>query len=286
MCFNEGREWNSDTARLINKFDVYICELGDPGDSNTLGKTRPCVIISSNDINDPRSGQYMIAPIRTEHTVMVTDENVEYIVAEKFKLGRMYVPVLMDGYRFIDVTQSRQVPSSKILNYKGTIINPDVRTRLNNSLMRLLFSTEELNKFANPINDTEVAEPMNLCNHLDINGESAIVRDSDGIVSCKICGDQFKDFSIMEKGIEEPNKEEIEIVEDDQLSEYEENETKRSKKKKSGTAFPLGFSKYYELYKKDKITISQLAKKLNKGRSTVYYYLKKYEELHPELVTK
>ena len=29
MCmYYEGREFNSDTARLIHKFDIYFCDLG------------------------------------------------------------------------------------------------------------------------------------------------------------------------------------------------------------------------------------------------------------------
>ena len=84
----------------------------------------------------------MVVPMRTEHGVEVNEDNIEDIVNEKIKLGRIYVPVLMnptDGYRFLDITQLRQIPSCNIFNYKGTIINPKVRERINTCLIQLLF---------------------------------------------------------------------------------------------------------------------------------------------------
>lgn len=64
-------------------------------------------------------------------------------------------------------------------------------------------------------------------------------------------------------------------------------EEKPKKKKKSrGTSFPMGFSKYYELYSRGQMTVCQLSTKINKGTSSTYYYIKKYEEMHPELVSK
>lgn len=245
MCLYEGREFESDTARLIHKFDIYFCDLGDIGETNTLGKTRPCVIVSSDDINDPRSGQYMIAPMRTEHGVEATADNIEDIVAEKYKLGRIYVPVLMspsDGYRFIDITQMRQIPSSSILNYKGSIINPNVRERINTSLMKLLFSKDEFTI-------TETVEDVEPVVYHELEDKSTVEESSE--------------IPVEAKEIEEPKK-------------------KKSKRKSS---FPMGFSKYFQLYQKGEMTIAQVAEKLNSPRTTVYYQIKRYAELHPELVT-
>ena len=287
MCtMNEGREFKSDTARLIHKFDVYFCDLGEIGDNHTLGKTRPCVIVSSDDLNDPRSGQYMIAPIRTEHSTEVTEDNIEEIVAEKIKLGRLYIPILInpaDGYRFIDITQLRQISSSDVLSYKGTIINDKVRERINMSLMKLLFSSEEVN-ISTEEENTEVASIANICTHM-ANGESTIVRDSEIIPTCTICGQKFHDYPVT---VKEVSKGETGICENTflgfpvNIKEVEEPKKRKTKRKSS---FPMGFSKYFQLYQKGDLTISQVAEKLGSPRTTVYYQIKRYAELHPELVT-
>lgn len=48
----EKENYGSDTGRIINKFDIYLCDLGDcePISGGDIGKTRPCVIISSDDL--------------------------------------------------------------------------------------------------------------------------------------------------------------------------------------------------------------------------------------------
>lgn len=287
MCLYEGREFGSDTARLIHKFDIYFCDLGDIGETNTLGKTRPCVIVSSDDINDPRSGQYMIAPMRTEHSVEVTADNVEDVVADRYRLGRIYVPVLMspsDGYRFIDITQMRQIPSSAVLNYKGSIINPKVRERINMSIMKLLFSKDEFTITETSEENIEVEEITNICTHIAANGQSAIIINSDMVPTCSICGQKFLDYPVTTKevwkgetGICENSPLQFPVV----VKEVEEPK----KKRKSKSSFPMGFSKYFQLYQKGEMTVSQVAEKLGSPRTTVYYQLKRYAELHPELVT-
>lgn len=82
----EEDNYGSDTGRIIKKFDIYLCDLGE-GELFTsggdIGKTRPCVIISSNNFNHPKSCRYIVAPIRTEHKETITKENLEDFVMMK-----------------------------------------------------------------------------------------------------------------------------------------------------------------------------------------------------------
>ena len=147
MC----EEFNMDIGKVICKFDVYICDLGETvsefADTGMLTKKRPCVIVSSDDLNNPRNGQYKIAPIRTEHYHSeVNRENLEMIIAEKRKLGRIYVPIEMnkEDFRFIDLTQTRPISIRKIQHYVGTILNSELRRRINRDLLETSYTKDEL----------------------------------------------------------------------------------------------------------------------------------------------
>lgn len=168
MCyFENGDEFKSDVYRRINKFDIFYCDLGPIDDiainNNTLGKERPCVIVSSDELSHPKANQYIVVPIRTEHNLNVYKETLESIVKDRMKVGRVYVPIEMkaDDYRFIDITQIRQVPMCKIKNYVGTIMNPELKKRINKALFKALFSPGELklNKSEVQNNQTEIPAP-------------------------------------------------------------------------------------------------------------------------------
>ena len=145
MCIYEGIEFGSDTGRVIRKYAVWVCDLGEPVDNN-LGKKRPCVIIQSNKLNNPKQCTYIVAPIRTEHTMKVSRETLQDIVDAKRKVGRIYVPIEMDpgNFRFIDMTRLQCVYSSNILIYKFDILNSEVKKKIADTMHEILFSDEEV----------------------------------------------------------------------------------------------------------------------------------------------
>lgn len=151
MCFEQ------DIIRIVNKFDVYICDLGEitSEKGSSLGKVRPCVIISSNDFNTPFSNQYIIAPMRSESNSGVTRENLQEFISERRKVGRVYIPVSYSNgdISFIDITQMRQIDSQKLQRYIGTIGNMELRRKINASVMEVLFSRDE---FTNTYESTEI----------------------------------------------------------------------------------------------------------------------------------
>ena len=92
-------------------------------------------------------------------------------------------------------------------------------------------------------------------------------------------------FSKKELNICEDNNDEEEITIESEASIAEEPKTK-GKKPGRKSSFPTGMSKYFELYMRGELSVSEIAKKLNLKRNTVYYYINRYKELHPELVKK
>lgn len=146
MCdFYDETSTDMDVVRVIKKFDMYHCDLGDPTPErgNTLGKVRPCIIVSSDDINCIFSNQYVVVPMRTIHK-NVTDDNISEFIQNERYVGRICIPIKMDGvYRVLDINQIRQIPSTKVLKYCGSIIKPELRKNINAALMELLFARYE-----------------------------------------------------------------------------------------------------------------------------------------------
>lgn len=158
MCMYKGKEYGSDTGRIINKFDIWICDLGEPVDNN-LGKKRPCVIVQSDRFNNPKQNRYIIAPIRTEHSMDVSKDTLQNIVDARREVGRLYVPMEMDpdNFKFIDMTRIQSIPSSDIKIYKTSILSDEVKNNINAALFEVLFSDNEEIEYqkSNLINDNK-----------------------------------------------------------------------------------------------------------------------------------
>ena len=144
MCNYKGKEYVSDVARIINKFDICICDLGAPT-GNNLGKERPCVIIQSNKFNEPKQPTYIVAPIRSEHELEVSDNNLDNIVDYRRKLGRLYIPIKFSPTKtsFIDMTRMRSVYHTEVLVHKFSIINEDLKKSINDAMYELLFAEDD-----------------------------------------------------------------------------------------------------------------------------------------------
>lgn len=252
-------EFKCDMVRLLRKGDIYNCDLGENGDiqdSGLLAKNRPCVIVSSNTMNTPRQYIYQIAPIRTEH--ILEGESIEYIVSERRKQGRIYVPIEMrpGDVRFIDITQMRPIHISRISSYQGSIINDDLMIKINAAIMELYYDRDEL-----------ISSSSSTYNY------SIETVEEDKIIE-----------------IPQPQPMLIEEVEEtaEEIIEPVKAAEPKKKKKKGGRkpSFPMGFSKYYMLYKKGEITVPKLSEIFKMPLSTTYAKIKQYGELHPELDKK
>lgn len=145
MCMYEGKEYTSDVGRFIDKYDIWVCDLGEPIDNN-LGKKRPCVILQSNKLNDPKQGTYIVAPIRTEHNMKVSKETLQDIVETKKRVGRWYIPIEVDSgdFRFIDMTRMQSVYTGDILIYKYSILNSELKKKIADTMHEILLSDEEV----------------------------------------------------------------------------------------------------------------------------------------------
>lgn len=249
MCKNnyyDGTiEPNTDIYRIINKFDVYQCDLGEITENrgNTLGKVRPCVIVSSDDINCIFSNQYVVIPIRTIHDENINENNIHEYIEKERSMGRICVPIKFNNFSVLDINQIRQIPLIKIFKYMGSIVNTELQKRINSSIMELLFAKYELvdNKEINNIRNTNV---QNNLTELEL-----------------------------PISVEEIEYKPVEIT---------QPKSKRGRK----SSFPIGLSKYFELYMKKQMTVSEIAQKIGKSNSSTNYYLNKYKKLHPEICKK
>lgn len=256
MCYAEKTDVTTDVFKVINKFDIYQCNLGEPSQSrdNSLTKTRPCVIVSSDDINCVFSNQFVVVPLRTVHRD-VTDDNIQEYVNNERTLGRICIPVKMnDVIRVMDLNQIRQVPSSRVYSYVGTILNKELRKTINARLMELLFSHDEFITNNNNIQKRNARMQNNL--------EEVEVDKPEEILSPKT-----------EEPTESESVKEVELI---------------VKKRGGGRKlkFATGFSLYYRAWAEGKMKPEEIAEKTKLHITTIYAHIKKYHELHPEVEVK
>ena len=297
MCIFEGQEYYSDVARIIKKFDIYICDLGDSTDESLLNKSRPCVIVSNENNNCPKSASYLIAPIRTEHNIEFTRETVEDVVNERRKVGRIYVPIEIapDDFRFIDVTQARPIRSNKVNSYCNSIINEDLKKRINIALVEKYLSANEINEIMDTIDSEDQIYPNEIENY-EVEGVEEIEqyeedkKETNVPETFFVLYEQYKQNIITLKEasdqLQVSNDTFINLVTDyESTGAHKENLDMviKQPKKGRGTKFPTGFSLYYKSYKNKKMTVKQISEKSGLSASQIRYYIKRYETLKADM---
>lgn len=308
--------YESDTGRIIKKFDIYICDLGEMQQVSgaVLGKQRPCVILSSDNVNDHLQNWYKIAPIRTEHEFDVAKENAQEIVNERRKKGRLYVPITMgkDGVRFIDISQTTHVPSRDVLRYVSSITNERKKKEINANLAYTYFTKDELQDVlkdfdsytsSTAIIDTSYTEEekveskpieklLSLQNNSGKNEISNIPNNfislyssmKRGVINEKAASARLGvSVTTFKKYVEEYENRSTKSQEDNKPIVIE-NKAKTNGSNKRST-LPSGFSVYYKKYKEGNMTVKEIAKRLNKHYTTIYSYIKKYESMQKELIS-
>ena len=297
MCIFEGKEYYSDTARIIKKFDIYTCDLGNQqADDGLLSKSRPCVIVSNDDHICPKSSLYLIAPIRTEHNIDFTRETIEDVVKERRETGRIYIPIEMspNDFRFIDITQSRIIKSNKIDRYCSSIINEDLKKRINRALVEKYLSIDELTDVFNE-KDEYQQEQVSVrdikCNEEEDDVEDVSYEEETNKLPEEFFNlyEQYKQnlitLSEASNQLQISNDSFINLVTDyESTGVHKENLNMVIKQPKGrGTKFPTGFSLYYKSYKDKKMTVKQISEKSGLTVYQVRYYIKKYESLKADM---
>lgn len=251
MCNFENEGYNSDCGRIIKKFDIYICDLGEL-DENSKGKdlkkTRPCVIVSSDDYNNPKSDSYMIAPLRTEHKESIgTEEDINSLIDKKLKVGRIYIPleVCPGDFRFIDITETRKVSSRDIIRYSSSILNENIKKKINISLMTYLFSDMEIKEMYNNFMENTIEEE----------------EEPNQIV------EEIYEEDLNEDLIEDSKEETI-------------NENNNEECKTDDIKIPNGFSKIYDLVNNGRLTESEASDRMKMSQENFCCLVDKYKSMH------
>ena len=319
-------EYISDVLRDIKKCDIYTCDLGDFPDLITLGKVRPCVIVQSDELNFPITNSFMIAPIRSEHSMEVTEENVKECVSMRRQSGRIYIPIQITKGRisFIDMTQTRQIDSSKIDKYVGKIVKEEIRSQINTELFKLFFSKEEISSLFPPVQQQEpqvvvqktpksdgvvnVQQHHSVVNLKPIDAKSDMAEKINQTITAAAIVEKALPAAVVKNNTNEDKVTELcKLVDmglmnrhlaasklgmhistfNEVMKNYTNNKKEESKKESSktpkGMGFPKGFSVYYKAFVENKMTANEIAEKLGKHVSTVYNYIKRYEEAQKQL---
>ena len=254
MCLYEGNEIRTDILRIVKKFDIYICDLGEitPEKGNSLGKARPCVIIQSDDVNYPLINSYIIAPMTTKSGTEFTEESVEEYIQDQRNLGRIFCPIRSyENITLIDITQMRQIDAAKLIKYVGTIVNEELRTRINASLMEALFSRDEFlqnnnrNKTKIEMTEEQIQEAIEATKQFESAGP---------VIHPEYQGPVIKPKRPHTGG--KPEK-----------------------------PLPNGFTIHYRLLKQGRTTLKELAEKCGMSTSSLRKKIKEFEKEHPDLVT-
>ena len=105
-------------AMVVNRFDVYLINL-DPTDGSEIQKTRPCLIVSPDEMN---------RHIRTVIVAPMTTAGKDYPTSVSCKFKKKNGQIVLDQIRTIDKTR---------LAKKLGSINPETQLEVISVLQRL-----------------------------------------------------------------------------------------------------------------------------------------------------
>ena len=207
----------------------------------------------------------------------VSAETLEHIVDVKKNVGRIYVPIEMrtNDFRFIDITQMRQIANDKIQSYVSTIINFNLRERINEEIFNLLFSEEESHLLVRHVESTFIPEE-----------EPTYEEEKHGFFD-KVSSNYEPEYTLEDLEEDEESPEEDNSSIEELKTEEDDSITKPKRKHTGGIPekhLPNGFILHYKLLKQKRITMKQLAAKCDMSAPTLRRKIKEFEKMHPELV--
>lgn len=133
-----------DVKRMVNirRGQIYMCSLDEPynygsrksqeefSKTGLIGKKRPCLIISNDNIN-ANGSVYRIIPIKSNHTELST---LEYVA----KSSDTLIPIEMsEDTKFLVVNQSRPIHISSVNNYVATITNSKLLDKIDKAIIEM-----------------------------------------------------------------------------------------------------------------------------------------------------
>ena len=308
-------EYYSDVLRNITKGDIYTGDFGEMTGLSTIGGIRPLVVLQSDDLNCMVSKSFLVAPIRSDGTKDLTEEEANKHAEFRRKHGKVLLPISIKKgkYSFIDFTQIRQMDALKLDKYIGSIAKPELRIKIDQMIMQVFFTNKDIenvlqNNAANECQESfeyteeEYKEPSfemeeePVVELKPIENTSEIGQKINNAISeaAKANEQKVVDMYKMVKRKEiskstAARKLGLTIKAFDEITKQLNKEEKEEKKTKSTYSsrplpktLPQGFSMYAKARKEGKMTIKQIANKLGKSEQTVYNYLARYEQLQKE----
>ena len=132
-----------DVKRMLNieRGQIYLCKLDDNPTHNNepkiysktglIGKTRPCMILSSDKYNSQDKLTYRIIPIKTDDIGLSRQEFME-------DSNDILIPIDMaEGTKFLVINQSRPINIGCISTYIGTITNKDLLDKIDAAIIEM-----------------------------------------------------------------------------------------------------------------------------------------------------
>lgn len=139
------KERTLDVKRMvtIQRGQIYACSLDEPttesrknnsqfefSKTGLIGKKRPCLIISNDNINKNGS-LYRIVPIKTNHTDL---SPLEYAA----KSSDILIPIEMaEDTKFLVINQTRPINISSVGSYVATITNTKLLDKVDKAIMEM-----------------------------------------------------------------------------------------------------------------------------------------------------
>ena len=138
----EEKERLLDVKRMITiqRGQIYACSLDEPingkysanefSKTGLIGKKRPCLIISNDDINK-RGTMYRIVPIKTNHTNL---SPLEYAA----KSPDILIPIEMaEGTKFLVINQTRPINISSVGRYVASVTNTKLLDKVDRAILEM-----------------------------------------------------------------------------------------------------------------------------------------------------
>lgn len=301
-----------DASSVIRKFDIWCCHFAN--------RTNNYVVLQSDMLNMDNPQQYIVAPVYSESPKPITSENLRDYMKHMEENGNICIPFRMtdkNEYSFINLSNIHYAPINRFKSFEGSIINKDIREFIDDSMMRMFFDNvnkssmrdytsiikEEAPKAAEkPVvaDKQEVKEPVvtNVVEHKEpekvenkIPAKTA-VEEKKAAEKPKVDLNTYPDeweyvYSEVSKGVftELQGAELLNLTVDEFtfLKGKYINETKTAKRRgKRPMEIPKGFDVLYEKHKRGKLSISQIAKRIDVSMSTASRMVKKFEDMEAQ----
>lgn len=151
MCKLSEEDTRTDVKKKFNfkKGDICICNLDEEDGYNgsyfsktgLIGKSRPCLIFSTEEYNKDFRNTYTVIPIKSNNTGLTTEEYVSTSLD-------IITPIWIHGTeKFIIITQARPLSVKRIGGYVGTITNPKVLDKVDELFMATHFCDKNKAEF-------------------------------------------------------------------------------------------------------------------------------------------